>query len=194
MKTRLEIRNWLLENAVDEDGDLMLDYLDFSEFDGDVIISEMKVKGNLSQDFQEVKGDLYQGHQEVQGNLFQDNHEVQGDLYQCGQEVEGDLYNRLQWEENFQKGNEIEILREIVEQYKQPTFDEVVKAWEDTIDDRLEFKNNDEGIRIIYPNGIYYLINCEQVYSNRKVFSMNVNATLKAINLTVEYLKNRQII
>ena len=72
-------------------------------------------------------------------------------------------------------------------------FDEVVKAWEDTIDDRLEFKNNDEGIRFIFPNGIIYEINTEQVYSNRKVFSMNVNATLYAINLTVEYLKNRQI-
>ena len=81
----------------------------------------------------------------------------------------------------------------LVAGFKPPTFEEVVKAWEDTIDDKLEFKNNDEGIRIIYPNGIYYLINREQVYSNRKVFSMNVNATLKAINLTVEYLKNRQI-
>ena len=101
--------------------------------------------------------------------------------------------DRLQWEENFQKGNEIEILREIVEQYRPPTFDEVVKAWEDTIDDKLEFKNNDEGIGIIYPNGIYYLINREQVYGNRKVFSMNVEQTLNAINLTVEYLKKRQI-
>ena len=75
---------------------------------------------------------------------------------------------------------------------KPPTFDEVVKAWEDTIDDKLEFKNNDEGIRIIYPNGIYYLINREQVYSNRKVFSMNVNATLNAINLTIRYLQAKE--
>ena len=81
----------------------------------------------------------------------------------------------------------------LVAGFKPPTFEEVVKAWEDTIDDKLEFKNNDEGIRIIYPNGIYYLINREQVYSNRKVFSMNVEQTLNAINLTVEYLKKRQI-
>lgn len=74
-----------------------------------------------------------------------------------------------------------------------PTFDDVVKVWENTIDDKLKIQNNDEGIRILYPNGIYYLINREQVYSNRKVFSINVNAILNAINLTVEYLKNRQI-
>lgn len=69
---------------------------------------------------------------------------------------------------------------------------EVVNVWRNTSDDKLNFENNDEGIRIIYPNGTYYLINLEQVYSNRKVFSMNVNSTLKAINLTVEYLKNRR--
>ena len=73
---------------------------------------------------------------------------------------------------------------------KTPTFDDVIKTWEDTINDKLQFKNNDEGIRITYPNGIYYLINREQVYSNRKVFSMNVNVTLNAINLTIRYLQN----
>ena len=36
MKTSTEIRNWLLENAVDFDGDLMLHGLDFSDFKGDV--------------------------------------------------------------------------------------------------------------------------------------------------------------
>lgn len=62
-----------------------------------------------------------------------------------------------------------------------------------------QFKYRDKavdknGIRIIFPNGIIYEINTEQVYSNKKVFSMNVEQSLKAINLTVEYLKNRQII
>ena len=70
---------------------------------------------------------------------------------------------------------------------------EVVNAWQETIDDKIGFSDNDEGIRVTYPNGIYYLITIEQVYSNRKVFSMNVNSTLKAINLTVQYLKERKI-
>lgn len=76
------------------------------------------------------------------------------------------------------------------------TLDEVVKAWRNVEPD---FKYRDKavdknGIRIIYPNGIFYEINTEQVYSNKKVFSMNVQQCLKAINITVEYLKNRQII
>ncbi len=76
------------------------------------------------------------------------------------------------------------------------TFEEVLNAWRNV---EPNFKYRDKavdknGIRFIFPNGIYYEINTEQVYSNGKVFSMNVEQSLKAINLTVEYLKNRQII
>lgn len=105
-----------------------------------------------------------------------------------------EIINNADWGRADIEWKAIDEIADLLEQHKPPTWEEVVKAWEDTIDDKPEFKNNDEGIRIIYPNGIYYLINREQVYSNRKVFSMNVNATLNAINLTVEYLKNRQII
>ena len=76
------------------------------------------------------------------------------------------------------------------------TLEEVLNAWRNV---EPQFKYRDKavdknGIRIIFPNGIIYEINTEQVYSNKKVFSMNVEQSLKAINLTVEYLKNRQII
>ena len=60
MKTKEEIKKWLLENCIDSDGDLDLSGLDFSDFDGDIDMSYMVVKGNLYQDFQKVKGDLYQ--------------------------------------------------------------------------------------------------------------------------------------
>ena len=74
------------------------------------------------------------------------------------------------------------------------TLDDVLKAWKDVEPD---FKYRDKavdknGIRFIFPNGIFYEINIEQVYSNRKVFSMNVEQSLKAINLTVEYLKQNE--
>lgn len=72
MKTKEEIREWLLDNAVDEYGDLDLSGLDFSDFEVDVYISNMK----------------------VQGNLFQSGQEVQGSLDQCGQKVQGHLYNK----------------------------------------------------------------------------------------------------
>ena len=94
MKDVMEIRDWLLDNAVDEDGDLMLGDLDFSDFDGNVYIDDMKVKGDLSQCRHEVRGDLSQIGHEVQGQLFQYGHEVQGSLDQSGQEVKGNLYNQ----------------------------------------------------------------------------------------------------
>ena len=72
MKNKEEIKEWLLRNAVDEDGDLNLSGLDFSDFAGDVYISEMKVKGDLYQRDQEVKGDLIQKYQKVEGSLYQD--------------------------------------------------------------------------------------------------------------------------
>lgn len=83
-----------------------------------------------------------------------------------------------------------------IEQHRPPTLEEVLNAWRNV---EPQFKYRDKavdknGIRFIFPNGIIYEINTEQVYSNKKVFSMNVEQSLKAINLTVEYLKNRQII
>ena len=82
------------------------------------------------------------------------------------------------------------------------TFEEVLDAWRNV---ERGFKYRDkavknDGIRFIFPNGIYeinteqviYEIKTEQVYNDKKVFSMDVEKSLKAINLTVEYLKNRQ--
>ena len=91
MKTIEEIRDWLLENAVDVDGDLYIDGLDFSNFDGDVYISGMKVEGNLFQDSQKVQGNLYQNYQTVQGNLHQSFQEVQGNYYCSDVQVKGDI-------------------------------------------------------------------------------------------------------
>lgn len=80
MKTREEIRDWLLDNAVDEDGDLMLEYLDFSDLAGDVYLTGMIVKGDLCQDSQDVQGNLHQGSQKVQGNYYCSDVTVKGDI------------------------------------------------------------------------------------------------------------------
>lgn len=79
MKKIQEIRDWLLENAVDEEGDLYLIGLDFSEFDGDVYISSMKVKNDLFQNFQIVGRNLHQAHQNVGEDFY--NHKLEGDEY-----------------------------------------------------------------------------------------------------------------
>ena len=79
MKTIEEIRDWLLENAVDEDGDLNLSRLDFSDFNGDVFIEYMKVKKSLYQDYQEVGESLCQGHQKVGKDFY--SHKLNEDEY-----------------------------------------------------------------------------------------------------------------
>ena len=79
MKTIEEIRDWLLENAVDDEGDLYLSYLDFSNFDGDVYINYMQVKKSLHQDYQKVGKSLFQDSQEV-GEVFY-NHKLKDGEY-----------------------------------------------------------------------------------------------------------------
>lgn len=106
-KTIKDLKDYLLENYVDENGDLSIRGLDFSDFDGDVVFSQFKVKGdlyqghhevggNLSQGYHEVKGELFQGFQEVEGDLYQTDHEVKGNLWQDRQEGEGRLWQDSQ--------------------------------------------------------------------------------------------------
>ena len=96
MKTINELRDYLLENYVNDIGDLDISCLDFSDFDGDVVLNGMKVKRNLHQDYQYVKGDLWQGNQNVGGVLIQGNQKVEGDLWQEHQKVGGNLLQRGQ--------------------------------------------------------------------------------------------------
>ena len=88
MKTKEHLKDYLLENYVDEAGDLDLIGLDFSDFDGNIYISGMKVKNDLFQMGQLVRGDLYQNSQIVKGYLYQGNQKVEGSLYQDNQVVE----------------------------------------------------------------------------------------------------------
>lgn len=93
MKTNEEITKWLLENAVNKDGDLSLRGIDLSKFDGNVYITDWKVKKDLSLNDCEVGGDLSQNSQIVKGNLYQDNQVVKGELWQDSQKVEGAIYS-----------------------------------------------------------------------------------------------------
>lgn len=82
MKSKEELKKYLLENFIDEDGDLDLSNLDFSDFDGNVYICDMKVKKDLIQNYQIVNGDLIQSDQKVGGNLYQGFQQFGGNLYQ----------------------------------------------------------------------------------------------------------------
>ena len=81
MKTKKEIKKWLLENCVNNLGNLDLSGLDFSDFDGNVIIGQMKVKNNLVQDYQEVGLSLIQNYQGVGKDLFQDGQKVKDSFF-----------------------------------------------------------------------------------------------------------------
>ena len=96
MLSKKEIRNWLLKHCTDEFGNLDLSGLDFSEFNGNVIIAEMKVKKNLYQSWQNVGGSLFQGHQKVGRYLFQGGQIVGRHLTQNYQKVKGDIFQNNQ--------------------------------------------------------------------------------------------------
>lgn len=96
MKSKKEIKEWLLKNCLNEDGNLDLSHLDFSDFDGTINISYMKVKNNLFQCYYEVGGNLYQLEHIVEGDLIQGHHKVGGNLEQDFQKVDGDLKQHFQ--------------------------------------------------------------------------------------------------
>jgi len=75
------------------------------------------------------------------------------------------------------------------------TWEKMQNAWKNVNDDVFIRKSTSVkgGYRIVFPNDMYFEINKEQVYSNKKVFSMNVEQTLKAINLTIEHLNDIEI-
>lgn len=78
MKNKEELKQYLLKNYVDEDGNLDLTGLDFSDFEGNVRISHMTVKKNLIQNSQIVFGTLDQSNQHVQKDMFDSSNIVKG--------------------------------------------------------------------------------------------------------------------
>lgn len=111
MKTIEEIKNWLLKNAVDNEGDLYLIGLDFSDFDGNIYINHMKVKRSLFQNCQEVGEDLTQDSQEVGGDLLQSYQNVGKDLYQHNQQVSKDFHNHKLNDNEYWKEEESYTIR-----------------------------------------------------------------------------------
>lgn len=87
--TKKELVKFLVDNFTDEDNRLDLSGLDFSEYEVNVNISEMKVNGVLYQRMHEIKGDIYQNYHVVKGNLNQKSHKVNGELLQGEHEVDG---------------------------------------------------------------------------------------------------------
>ena len=80
MKKINDLRDYLLENYVDRDGDLYIRGLDFSDFAGDIYMDGMRVKGDLNQGWHEVEGNLYQSWHEVNGDYHSTDINVTGEI------------------------------------------------------------------------------------------------------------------
>lgn len=106
MKSIEETREWLLNNRVDEDGDLNLRGLDLSKFNGNVYFNHTKVKNTFSTAGIEVGGDLIQDNQIVGNDLYQSGQTVGNNLFQSFQDVNNMIFQH----ENYKtKEKEIEI-------------------------------------------------------------------------------------
>lgn len=86
-----DLRDYMLEHFVDNNGNLDVCGLDFSDFNGDVYLSGMKVGRNLNQSDHTVRGYLIQSDHTVRGNLNQSDHTVGGYLIQMRHKVGGSL-------------------------------------------------------------------------------------------------------
>ena len=114
--TNDELRDLLLENCVNENGDLVICDIDLSKFKGNVILKGWKIGGSAGLSSWEVKGNLYQHCQKVNGNLyqdcqtaeniFQDFQIVNGNLYQHCQKVKGTLYQGWQTAKNLEQDSQ----------------------------------------------------------------------------------------
>lgn len=70
MKSKQAIKEWILENCIDEDGDINLTGLDFSDFEGNVYLSGMQVKNDLHINAFLIGGDLWQTYLSVGGKVY----------------------------------------------------------------------------------------------------------------------------
>ena len=89
-----KLRDLLLGNCVNEDGNLVICDIDLSDFKGIVMLSGWKVGGSADLSSWEVKGNLYQNGQKVNGNLYQGCQNVNGNLNQGWQKVSKDLVSQ----------------------------------------------------------------------------------------------------
>src|SRR5574344_3081118 len=94
MRSKEEIKQWLLANCINQYGDLDLSRLDFSDFDGSINFSHMKVKSHIFLGSSNVKGNIFQSNQHAQGSIYQECQTTEHNLYQGCQHVEGTLYSQ----------------------------------------------------------------------------------------------------
>lgn len=123
-----ELRDLLLKNCLDENGDLVISDIDLSKFKGKVILSGWTVGGSVDLSYWDVKGNLYQYCQEVNGDLYQSCQIVNGNIFQDSQKVGKDLISQKLKEDeewvDFQ-GSDCAVIR--AKKLKEISLDELAK-------------------------------------------------------------------
>lgn len=93
MKSKEEIKKWLLENCVDDEG-LNLSGLDFSDFDGNVYFDGVKAKHSIVNSGQEAKY-IRNNHQKAKIDIY--NHRQKAsDIYNNHQEANNTIHSEDQ--------------------------------------------------------------------------------------------------
>lgn len=90
-KTKEETVKWLLENRIDEDGNINISNLDFGEFKGNLLMDGMRLKRNIDQSQHENEGYIYQYGHKNKGHILQGGHENRDDVLQSAHANKGDI-------------------------------------------------------------------------------------------------------
>ena len=87
MKTKKEIKNWILKNCIDKNGDVDLSYLDFENIN--IILSHIKAKSIYNEN-QEAKNEIYNKKQKAQqiNNWSQETKNEIDNSYQKSKEID----------------------------------------------------------------------------------------------------------
>lgn len=96
MISNKELVEYLLKNRVDRNGNLNLEGLDFSFFDGDIDISGIVAKGNIYQSCQKSGKSIYQDHQVACVDIVQEHQRAYGNIYQSRHRADSVFQDRHQ--------------------------------------------------------------------------------------------------
>ena len=119
-KTIDEVRDYLIENRTYEGKDfkyLDLTGLDFTNFDGNIVLNNIHTNNNLLQSFHTVKGNIWQTEHEVEGSISQDAHHVKGDVYQGYIHTDGKIH------EPYNKSVYADCISVLVEELREDNID-----------------------------------------------------------------------
>ena len=78
--TKTDLVELLKKEFTNAKGNIDIYGLDFGEFEGNLNLGGMKLKGDIHQSLHKNKGDIYQSYHANKGHVFQDEHQNEGEV------------------------------------------------------------------------------------------------------------------